>query len=169
MENSINEQKAILIGRISKIDYRVTKILRWWRSWPPIVFGLLIIFLSVSTLLEALQMAKELLDPEYSKSGGGGSIMIISLIITIFIILLLKQRLESGIRSPEELYYRQGRFYQLDYYGAISEIKIERYRWEGRNGLSINGSYKLILNYHVCKLDLQDWIELSGGKIELIN
>jgi hypothetical protein len=162
MENSINEQNAILIGRISKIDYRVTKILRWWRSWPPIFFGLLIIFLSVSTLLEALQMALELLAPEYSKSGGG--VVLLSLIITIFIIMLLKERLDTGIRSPVDLYYRQGRFYQLDYYGAISEIKIERYRWEGRNGLSINGSNKLILNYHVCKLDLQDWIELSGGK-----
>ena len=162
MENSLNEQKAILIGRISKIDYRVTKILRWWSSFPEIFFGLLIIFLSVSTLLEALQMGLELLEPEFSKIGG--FVLIIKLIIPIFIVMVLKERLDRGIRTPVELYYRQGRFYKLDYYGAISQIEIESYRWEGRNSLSVNRTNKLILNYHVSRLDLLDWFPLSIEK-----
>ena len=176
MENSLNEQKAILIGRISKIDYFIIKLRLWlsegnfwYRVLPLLVFIGYISFITSKFLADFYELYVYDDDAEIGilNLSTSAFIIIVSVsmlyIVSRFFLKWIYDNKKIG-QAAIELYYCDGSFRWLNIDNSIGLAIIREYAFSGFTGLSHlilceyddNGKkyYKLKLSKAISKVDL---------------
>lgn len=178
MENSLNEQKAILIGRISKIDYFTIKLRLWlsegnfwYRVLPILVFIGYISFITSKFLADLFELHV------YDEDAHYGFIIIVSVPIWYYVSRFILNWIDDNKeirRSAIELYYDEGRFQWLNINNSYSLATIKRYGFSGFTGFSHlivlfsddfgrYKFYKLKLSKAISKVDLGNLLYDSGA------
>jgi hypothetical protein len=185
MENSINEQKAILIGRISKIDYFIIKLRLWlsegnfwYRVLPLLIFIGYISFIISKFLADFYEIYVYDDDAEIGilNLSTSAFIIIVSVCILYYVSRFILKWIYDNKKirqSAIELYY-DGSFKWLNIDNSISLSTIRRYGFSGFTGFShlivlcsddfgCSKFYKLKLSKAISKVDLGYLLYDSGA------
>jgi hypothetical protein len=185
MENSLNEQKAILIGRISKIDYFIIKLRLWlnegnfwYRVFPLLIF--IGFFSLIVSKLSADVFEKYVYDDDSKIGVLSLSNPALKIIVSVSILYYLSRCILKWIydnkkigEAPIELYYCDGSFKWLNIDNSMSLATIRRYGFSGFTGFShlivcvydnfgSSKYYKLKLSKAISKVDLGNILCDSG-------
>ena len=186
MENQLNEQKAILIGRISKIDYFIIKLRLWlsesnfwYRVLPLLIFTGYISFITSQFLADFYELYVYDDDAEIGILNLSTSSFII--IVSVSILYYVSRFILKWIYDKEnikhakiELYYCDGSFKWLNIDNSMSLATIREYGFSGFTGFSHVivsvydnwGSfkyYKLKLSKAITNMDLGNLLFDSGA------
>ena len=187
MENSINEQKAILIGRISKIDYFIIKLRLWlsegnfwYRVLPLLIFIGYISFSTSKFLADFYELYVYDDDAEVAILALSNSafIILVSVLILYYVLRFILKwiyNIENIKHAKIELYYCDDSFKWLNFDNSMSSATIRGYGFSGFTGFSHlivllsedylgrSKFYKLKLSKAISKVDLGYLLYDSGA------
>ena len=187
MEYSLNEQKAILIGRISKIDYFTIKLRLWlnegnfwYRVLPLLIIIGYISFITSEFLYEFYELYVRDDDAEIGilNLRTSAFIIIVSVSILYYVSRFILKWIYDNKKIDQaaiELYYCDGTFKWLGINNSMRLATIRQYGFSGFTGFShlivygydnVEGSskfYKLKLSKAISKVDLGNLLYDSGA------